>query len=143
MRDVIRKCGDVVVGAIAPSWARWLLAHSATAPPMCKTVLFQRICARLVHNSLGTTEDFVVEALALLEWAQRQGAQAVIISGRHLRSFEVCAGLSVKFAGQPIGIKVPSFDPPQYTRANWWTDDQGIVSFQSEILKFVYYQLKY
>ena len=57
MREVIRKCGDVVVGAIAPSWARWLLAHAATAPPMCKTVLFQRICARLVHNSLGTTED--------------------------------------------------------------------------------------
>src|SRR4029453_14109697 len=30
MRDVIRKCGDVVLGAIAPLWARWLLAHAAT-----------------------------------------------------------------------------------------------------------------
>jgi hypothetical protein len=48
-----------------------------------------------------------------------------------------------EFAGQPIRIEVPSFDPPHYTRANWWTDDEGIVSFQNQNIKFVYYRLKY
>jgi len=31
----------------------------------------------------------------------------------------------------------------QYVRANWWKDDSLIVLFVIEILKFIYYQLKY
>lgn len=30
-----------------------------------------------------------------------------------------------------------------YSRINWWHDNPGIVAFQNEILKYVYYRLKY
>jgi uncharacterized SAM-binding protein YcdF (DUF218 family) len=83
------------------------------------------------------------EALALLEWAQRHGSRVVIIPAEIFQARRVRWTFRHEFAGQPIGIEVPTFDPPQYTRANWWTTERGIVEFQNEILKFIYYRLKY
>jgi uncharacterized SAM-binding protein YcdF (DUF218 family) len=83
------------------------------------------------------------EALALLEWAQRHACQAVIIPTEIFQARRVGWTFRREFEGQPIRIAVPSFDPPQYTRANWWRTERGIVDFQNEILKFVYYRVKY
>jgi FkbM family methyltransferase len=65
MRSFIRQCGNAAAGAIAPAWARWLLARAAMAPPMWKTPLFERACASLIRGSLGATEDVVVTNLGL------------------------------------------------------------------------------
>jgi hypothetical protein len=83
------------------------------------------------------------EALALLEWTQRHATQAVIIPVGLFEGRRVRWAFRHEFAGQPVRIEIVSFDPPQYTRANWWTADLGIISFQNEILKFIYYRLKY
>ena len=56
------RCGG---DAVAPSWARRLLARAAIAPPTWKTPLFERVCAKLVRSSLGTTEDVVVTNFGL------------------------------------------------------------------------------
>jgi len=65
MRGFIRLCGDAATGAVAPSWARWLLERAAIAPPMLKTPLFERICASLVRNSLGATDEVIVTNFGL------------------------------------------------------------------------------
>jgi FkbM family methyltransferase len=64
MRDIVRRCGDAAASALAPSWARWLLARAAMARPMWKTPLFERICAKLVR-SLGPTNDVVLTNFGL------------------------------------------------------------------------------
>ena len=91
-------------------------------------------------SSNKNTKD---EALALLEWAQRHASRAVIIPAEIFEARRVRWIFRREFAGQPIRIEVASFDPPQYTRADWWTNERGIVEFQNEILKFIYYRLKY
>jgi uncharacterized SAM-binding protein YcdF (DUF218 family) len=83
------------------------------------------------------------EALALLEWTQRHASRAVIIPVGSFEARRVRWTFRHEFAGQPVRIEISAFDPPQYVRANWWKDDLGIVSFQNEILKFIYYRLKY
>jgi hypothetical protein len=65
MRDFVRQCGEAAASAVAPSWARWLLARAAIAPPMWKTPLFERVCAKLVRSSLRTTEDVVITNFGL------------------------------------------------------------------------------
>lgn len=65
MRDFVRLCSDAAADAVAPSWARQLLARAAIAPPTWKTPLFERVCAKLVRSSLGTTEDVVVTNFGL------------------------------------------------------------------------------
>jgi hypothetical protein len=83
------------------------------------------------------------EALALLEWAQRHGSRVVIVPAEIFQARRVRWAFRHEFVGQPIRAAVLAFDPPQYTRANWWTTERGIVDFQNEILKFIYYRLKY
>src|SRR5262245_29765453 len=65
MRDFIRLCGDAATSAVAPSWARGLITRAAIAPPMLKTPLFERICANLVRNSLGATDEVIVTNFGL------------------------------------------------------------------------------
>jgi hypothetical protein len=91
-------------------------------------------------SSNKNTKD---EAFALLEWAQRHASRALMIPAGIFEARRVRWTFRHEFAGQPIRIEVPSFDPPQYTRANWWTTEFGIIAFQNEILKFIYYRLKY
>ena len=43
MRSFIQQCGDAAAAAVAPSWARWLLARAAIAPPKWKTSMFERM----------------------------------------------------------------------------------------------------
>jgi hypothetical protein len=83
------------------------------------------------------------EALALLEWIQRHASRAVIIPVGSFEARRVRWTFRHEFAGQPVRIEVSPFDSPQYARANWWKTDLGIMLFQNEILKYIYYRLKY
>jgi hypothetical protein len=83
------------------------------------------------------------EALALLEWTQRHTSRALIIPTEIFQARRVRWTFRHVLAGQPIRIEVAPFDPPQYTRADWWATERGVVEFQNEILKYIYYRLKY
>ena len=64
-------------------------------------------------------------------------------SGRDFEARRVRWTFRHEFAGQPIRIEISAFDSPQYMRANWWKTISGSSTFQNEILKFIYYRLKY
>jgi uncharacterized SAM-binding protein YcdF (DUF218 family) len=91
-------------------------------------------------TSNKSTKD---EAVALRQWAQSHAVRAVIIPTEIFGARRVRWIFQREFAGEAIRINVPSFDPPQYARADWWTVERGIVEFQNEILKYIYYRLKY
>ena len=40
-------------------------------------------------------------------------------------------------------FKILSFEGPGYTRAEWWKTEAGMIAFQNEIIKYLYYRLKY
>ena len=44
-------------------------------------------------------------------------------------------------AGVRVGIKV--LTPAEYGAENWWTREKGLLAFQNEIMKYLYYRLKY
>ena len=90
-------------------------------------------------SSNKTTKE---EALALREWTQRHATRAVIIPVGGFEARRVRWIFCREFAGHPLRIEISAFDSPQYV-ANWWKDDSGIITFQNEILKFIYYRLKY
>ena len=82
------------------------------------------------------------EAIALRAWVERHHLSSVIIPTDIFSARRVRWMFDREFSGQQIQIEVLSFDPPTYTRANWWRNDNGIVAFQNEILKYIYYRLK-
>jgi uncharacterized SAM-binding protein YcdF (DUF218 family) len=83
------------------------------------------------------------EAFALRVWAESHGAKVVIVPADIFFSRRARWIVRRAFVGKGTRIEVLSYEPSRYTRADWWRNDEGIVSFQNEILKYVYYRLKY
>jgi FkbM family methyltransferase len=64
MSEFAQQGSDAVISTTTPLWARWLLAHAATAPPSWKTPLFERACGRLVRH-VRATGDLIVTNFGL------------------------------------------------------------------------------
>jgi uncharacterized SAM-binding protein YcdF (DUF218 family) len=83
------------------------------------------------------------EAVALREWTKRNAASAFIIPSEIFSARRVRWIFRHQFFGTAVSIEVPSIEPPSYTRRDWWKTEQGLIAFQNEVLKYVYYRLKY
>jgi uncharacterized SAM-binding protein YcdF (DUF218 family) len=90
-------------------------------------------------DSLANTHD---EVLALREWARRAGARGLIVPTEIFSARRVRWMLHHAF-GDDFTISVPALDPAQYHRDDWWRQSEGIVAFQNEILKYIYYRARY
>jgi uncharacterized SAM-binding protein YcdF (DUF218 family) len=90
-------------------------------------------------GSLNTHE----EALALRAWADRTGAKSIIVPTEIFSARRVRWMLDRAFAADDVKIMVPALDPPDYRRDDWWQNDEGIIAFQNEVLKYLYYRLRY
>lgn len=83
------------------------------------------------------------EAVALREWAEQNGASAFIIPSEIFPARRVRWIFRREFRGTAVRIEVPSVEPPGYTRWDWWQKEQGLLAFQNEFLKYIYYRLRY
>jgi uncharacterized SAM-binding protein YcdF (DUF218 family) len=83
------------------------------------------------------------EAVALREWAVRTHARSVIVPTEAFSSRRVHWVIEHELAGTGIQVQVPALDDPNYSPSDWWKDEKGIVEFQNEVIKYLYYRLKY
>jgi uncharacterized SAM-binding protein YcdF (DUF218 family) len=83
------------------------------------------------------------EAVALREWAERNGASVLIIPVEIFMARRARWILLREFSNSPMTVRVLSFDPPAYTRNDWWRIPQGVSAFRDELIKYVYYRWKY
>jgi len=87
-------------------------------------------------------KDTYAEAVALHDWAKRTGAHAILVptdifAARRLR------WLMHHVFGSDAMVLVPAVDPPGYTRTDWWHNEGGVITFQNEVIKYLYYRMKY
>jgi uncharacterized SAM-binding protein YcdF (DUF218 family) len=83
------------------------------------------------------------EAVALRQWAERNAASVFIIPSEIFSARRVRWIFRRQFSGTAVSIEVPSFEPLDYARWNWWKTEKGLVAFRTEFLKYMYYRLKY
>jgi uncharacterized SAM-binding protein YcdF (DUF218 family) len=83
------------------------------------------------------------ESVALREWAERAHATTIIVPTEAFSSRRVRWTMQHNFAGTRMHIQVPALEPWQYNRKQWWRREEGLVAFQNEIVKYIYYRLKY
>lgn len=110
---------------------------------------------RMVLLKLGVPDDAIAyfgegrvsntyeEAMALSAWARDAHAHAVIVPTESFSSRRVRWTLERAFAGTGISVQVTPLDSPNYTVADWWRHEQGVIAFQNEVLKYAYYRYKY
>jgi uncharacterized SAM-binding protein YcdF (DUF218 family) len=82
------------------------------------------------------------EALALREWAARNGAHSIIVPTEFFSARRLRWMLRRVFAGK-VDIRVPALDPIGYGRDDWWKKENGIIGFQNELMKYLFYRVKY
>jgi uncharacterized SAM-binding protein YcdF (DUF218 family) len=83
------------------------------------------------------------ESVALREWAECAHATTVIVPTEIFSSRRVKWIMQHSFARTKIPIRVPALEPRAYSRYQWWRREAGLISFQNEVVKYIYYRLKY
>ena len=83
------------------------------------------------------------EALATQAWMQAHAAQRVIIPTEYIHSRRVKWQFQKLLAPAGMSAVVHAIKPLEYAAADWWQHEEGLLAFQAELLKYVYYRLKY
>jgi uncharacterized SAM-binding protein YcdF (DUF218 family) len=83
------------------------------------------------------------EASALHDWALRTHAHAIIVPSDLFSSRRVRWMVNHALADTATQTYVAALDSPEYSRRDWWCREQGLIAFQNEVVKYVYYRLKY
>jgi len=86
--------------------------------------------------------DTFAEATALHEWAVRNGAHRIIVPTDFFATRRLRWTLHHAFGNDAVTL-VPAVNPPEYQRDNWWQNERGVIGFQNEVMKYLYYRLKY
>jgi hypothetical protein len=90
-------------------------------------------------QALGNTHQ---ETLALRAWAEQHDLHSIIVPTETFSTRRVRWMLHRVFR-PPYVIRVAALDPAGYSRADWWKDDDEIFAFEMEILKYLYYRVRY
>jgi uncharacterized SAM-binding protein YcdF (DUF218 family) len=82
------------------------------------------------------------EAVALHDWARAQDVHSIIVPTEPFGTRRLRWILNHEFNGD-ADLHVTEIPRSDMRRDNWWKTDAGIISFQNEVLKYIYYRIQY
>jgi uncharacterized SAM-binding protein YcdF (DUF218 family) len=82
------------------------------------------------------------EVRALRDWATRTKARSIIVPTEVFSTRRVRWTLH-RVLGGTVVIRVTALAPYGYDRDNWWQHEAGVIAFQNEVIKYLYYRMKY
>jgi DUF218 domain len=108
---------------------------------------------RLVLLKLGVPDSAIAtfgqandstdeEAVVLRDWANRNGVSSMVIPTEIFATRRLRWIIDREFAGTSVRVTIPALES-DYTRADWWKTKAGLLAFQNEIVKYLYYRFKY
>jgi hypothetical protein len=93
-----------------------------------------------IGNALSSTFE---EGQCVREWAIRNHARSVIVPTEAFSSRRVRWTLTQALAGTGASVQIQMLDYPDYDYLGWWKTDSGLIAFQNEMMKYLYYRYKY
>jgi len=90
-------------------------------------------------NALANTHQ---EVLALRGWAERNNACSIIVPTEIFSARRVRWMLHRAFPRKCV-IRVIALDLPQNHRDDWWRHSEAVSAFKTEVIKYLYYVLRY
>jgi uncharacterized SAM-binding protein YcdF (DUF218 family) len=94
----------------------------------------------IIGDHVTSTQD---EVLAVKEWAVKNEVKSLVVLTEIFPSRRAARVYEREFEGTGITTEVFALSPGSYTADNWWQHEQGLISFQNEVIKYFYYLLKY
>lgn len=93
-----------------------------------------------IGNDNSSTFD---EAEAVRVWCLESGAKTVIVPTELFAARRTRWIFRRVLDDGGIAVIVRAFAPPDYELTDWWRNRHGLVDFNDEILKYLYYRAKY
>jgi uncharacterized SAM-binding protein YcdF (DUF218 family) len=82
------------------------------------------------------------EARALAEWTKANGIRSIIVPTDSFSTRRVRWILNKQLSSIGVRIEVQALSPLEYIDG-WWRHEDAIRSFQIEVIKYIYYRLRY
>ena len=79
------------------------------------------------------------EARALRDWAVKSGVKRLLIPTDYFHTRRVSWYFRKVFAGTGIETRVQAVPMGDYAPDNWWQTEDGVISFQNEVIKSALY----
>jgi uncharacterized SAM-binding protein YcdF (DUF218 family) len=83
------------------------------------------------------------EARALVQWGKANGAKDIIVPTEIFSSRRVRWIFDKEAAASGLRVHVVALAPLEYGVDDWWRHAEGVVAFQNEIIKYLYYRTRY
>jgi uncharacterized SAM-binding protein YcdF (DUF218 family) len=93
-----------------------------------------------IGQAVASTYD---ESRAVRAWMDQTGLRAIIIPTDLAHTRRVRWLFRKELKGLQAQIEVHAIQPKEYGVSNWWRHEEGLIAFQNEFLKSVYYHVKY
>lgn len=93
-------------------------------------------------ESIGYVSSTVEEAKALARWCSRSGATSIVVITNTFHSRRAKRILNIVM-GDGVKVQVATIDNASYNAHDWWQSEEGLIAFNNEWIKTVYYFLKY
>jgi uncharacterized SAM-binding protein YcdF (DUF218 family) len=83
------------------------------------------------------------EARALVDWARSSGARSLIIPTDEFTTRRIRWIFQRQLGPMGVRVMVQAVEPPEYKVDEWWRSKNGLIEFQNEVIKYVFYRFKY
>lgn len=93
-----------------------------------------------VGTNVASTYD---EACAVRAWIQQTKATSIVITTDLFHTRRARWIFRRELRDTPVKICVVAVAPVRYGIKNWWRNEEGLIQFQNELVKTVYYWVKY
>jgi uncharacterized SAM-binding protein YcdF (DUF218 family) len=93
-----------------------------------------------IGTNVASTYD---ESKAVEAWMAKTGAKSIIIPTDIFHTRRVRWLFNKELRAIKPDIHVVATNPRRYNVQNWWRQEEGVIAFQNELIKYAYYRLKY
>ena len=94
----------------------------------------------VVGTNVTSTYD---ESIAVRQWAEKNGARRVIVPTDLFHTRRVRWLFRKELKGTGAHVLVDAVPDVAYSTDDWWHREEGVVAFQNEVIKYLYYRIKY
>jgi uncharacterized SAM-binding protein YcdF (DUF218 family) len=93
-----------------------------------------------IGTNVASTYD---ESRAVRAWIEKSGAKSILITTDPFHTRRALWIYRKELRGTKTEIHVVPVNRVDYQVKDWWQHEEGVIDFQNEVIKYIYYRWKY
>jgi uncharacterized SAM-binding protein YcdF (DUF218 family) len=90
-----------------------------------------------IGTNVASTYD---ESFAVRAWESRSGAKSIVVVTDVFHTRRARWIFEKQLRGTGIQVHMLGVATLEYGTTNWWQHEEGVIGFQNEVMKYIYYR---